>query len=765
MRCARRSVLGFLLVSTCIFAAAQDALPPQDAPVDYTGHALVEVTLNTPAQLEQMLEISQHFWSCSPHLGDVPFSVSPQQMEALRASGLPFRIIEPDIQRMIDHERAALAQRGGPWFENYHPYDEVSDYVNTLVALRPDLAGRISLGQSIQGRDIFGIRITGPGAPPDRPAVLYNGCQHAREWVAVMVPMYIADRLIRTYDTDPQVRALVDSAVFYIVPIVNPDGYVYTWGPDRLWRKNRRNNGGGSYGVDNNRNWGYQWGGSGSSGSPDSETYRGTAPFSEPETAAMRDFIIAHPEIAAHIDFHSYSQLILSPWGYSTGEPPEPDRTVFRTLNDQMAAAILSVHGETYIDGPTGQTLYLAAGCSLDWSYGDQGILAWTIELRPDSANPGFILPASEIIPTCEENFAAITVLTEYVSFLLAFDFPDGLPGYVPSDAGRDLSVIIRELRGSLEPGSPRQFVRVDGGAFVETPLVSLGGDLYQATLPAANCGAAIEYYFQAETTGGSIVRSPLDAPATLHAADVLDETLIFEDDIELDRGWTVGAPGDDATTGIWGRMNPEGTAAQPEDDHTPAPGVICYVTDGRAGTGVGTYDIDGGQTTLLSPVLDLTGSPEAVVSYWRWFSNNQGASANEDIFRIDVTADGANWVNAETVGPAGAEAGGGWYYHEFRVADFVTPSAAVRVRFVAADEGSGSIVEAAVDDFRVASLGCDSQPCPGDLTGDGQRDFDDLLVVLAAYGVNGGGDIDGDGDTDFDDLVALLNVYGTPCP
>jgi len=746
-----------LLLSVAAFA--------DEARVRYDNHQLVQVTLRTPAELEEMLAISPDHWSCAVGLGTVPFRVPPERLDELDASGLPYVVVHENIQALLDAEQAAMAQaqRGGVWFDTYHTYADVNAYLDALAALRPELAATLNLGVSLELRAIRGIRVTGTNGVAGKPAVLFNGCQHAREWVSVMVPMYIADRLIRDYGVDPEITTLLDAAVVYVVPIVNPDGYEYTWSTDRLWRKNRRNNGGGSFGVDTNRNWGVGWGGAGSSSNPDSETYRGTAAFSEPETQRLRDFMLAHPELRTYIDFHSYSQLVLSPYGYFEGEPAEPDGSTFRDLDGRMAQAILDVHGETYIAGPIGTTLYLAAGNAVDWGYDAAGAFSFTIELRPDTDNPGFILPPEEIRPTAEENFAAAKVLIEYAGLLLVFEFPNGLPDVVPAGATSDVAVRIRELSGTLLPGSPRLFHRIGtSGAFTESPLTPLGGSDYLATLPAGPCGETIEYYFQAQTTNGQTVRYP--SQGELSAAVTVTQ-VVFEDDMEVDRGWTVGAPGDNATTGIWNRMNPQGTAAQPEDDHTPA-GTLCWVTDGLAGASIGERDVDNGHTTLRSPMIDLSDAPEGRVGYWRWYSNNQGGAPNADVFVVDVSNDGMNWVNVETVGPSGPETSGGWFYHEFRVADFVAPAATVRLRFIAEDAGGGSIVEAAVDDVRVVSTGC-PPTCPGDFDGDGVIGLGDLAVLLANYGVSqpSGGDVDGDGDVDLEDLSTLLSLYGTSCP
>ncbi|VAX39604.1 hypothetical protein MNBD_PLANCTO03-509, partial [hydrothermal vent metagenome] len=210
-----------------------------------------------------------------------------------------------------------------------------------------------------------------------------------------------------------------------------------------------------------------------------------------------------------------------------------------------------------------------------------------------------------------------------------------------------------------------------------------------------------------------------------------------------------------------WNRMDPEPTAAQPGDD-VSADGTQCWVTDGRAGSGIGTYDVDGGKTTLKSAVLDLSASNDPIISYWRWYSNDEGADPNNDTFRVDVS-DGGGWVNAETVGPTGVEASGGWFYHEFRVADFVMPNSTVQVRFVAEDASSGSIIEAALDEFMVSDGVCND--CVADFNGDGSVNTQDVLAFLNAWN-NGdsSADINGDGEINTQDVLAFLNLWNAGC-
>ncbi len=770
----RRRLSAALLISvfTGVGAWAQTAGNqdlPGEAPkvVSYRGHRLVQVTLATPQDVETMLAISGDFWSESLGLGQVPFRVAPERFADLQDSGLPFVVLQEDIQALIDRERSGVAGRA--WFDDYKTYAEINAYIDTLVASDPNTVTKLTIGTSLQGNTIYGMEITGAGGAAGKPAVFFNGCQHAREWISPMTNMYIADQLVNGYGVDPEITALLDDVTVLIIPIVNPDGYMYTQSV-RLWRKNRRNNGDGTFGVDLNRNWPFAWGGEGSSGSGSSETYRGPSPASEPETQAIQAFFLAHPEIIAHVDFHSFSQLILQPYGHTTAPPPppEPDGSRLIQLGADMAAAIFDTSGMTYIDQEAWE-LYPAAGTMPDWAYDSQGILSWTIELR-DTGNDGFILPADQIIPTGQENFEAIKVLLRFAAKKLDFSFPAALPPTVTPAGATTVQVNIGEINATLAAGTATLYARVGtSGPFTATAMTGVGGDTYEGQLPAAACGQVIQYYFAAETTVGDTVTEPEDAPTTYYQAQALDVFPIASYDMETNAGWSVNLDGDDdANTGVWNRMDPQPTAAQPGDDTTPG-GTDCWVTDGNAGASVGSADIDGGKTTLFSPVLDLSAAGDPVISYNRWYSNTAGSAPNADVFLVEVTDDGSNWVLAEQVGPSGPETSGGWIASGFRVLDHVSLTSQVRVRFVASDLGSGSIVEAAIDDFDVRDEGCfGGDPCPGDLNGDLTVDLSDLATLLANFGSGSAtpadGDIDGDGDVDLSDLATLLANFGVSC-
>jgi murein tripeptide amidase MpaA len=398
-----------------LFAALAVFQAVSAGPVRYDGSQVVSVQVATQEDLARLLTMTDDVWSECVGPGRVDVRVNPHQFQRLQNSGLPFEVMIPDLQKLIDDQKSENAA-GRSTFDHYMNLTELSSYLDTLVALRPDLAQTFVAGQSAQSRPIMGIRVTGPGTGL-KAGALIHGDQHAREWITVPTTLYVADQLIRQYDSDPDIHTLVDRYEWFLIPVMNPDGYAYTWSSDRMWRKNRRVMSGGTIGVDLNRNWAIGWGGEGSAGLPSDQTYRGPAPFSEPETQAIRDFILDHPDIIAYCDLHSYHQLIMYPFGCTTGLPRYPERATYEYLAPAMASTLYAVHHTHYQYGPVYTTIYPASGVSVDWVYAAASRFAFTYELR-DTGDYGFVLPVWQILPTCEETFPSLLF---YVSYL----FPD----------------------------------------------------------------------------------------------------------------------------------------------------------------------------------------------------------------------------------------------------------------------------------------------------------------------------------------------------
>ncbi|MGD8394036.1 MAG: C25 family cysteine peptidase [Candidatus Eiseniibacteriota bacterium] len=245
---------------------------------------------------------------------------------------------------------------------------------------------------------------------------------------------------------------------------------------------------------------------------------------------------------------------------------------------------------------------------------------------------------------------------------------------------------------------------RVNGGAFAELELEPQGGDAYLAEIPGQPYQSAVEFYVEARDGLGLETLDPPDAPDSLFAFWVVPIQIVLDDPFETAQGWTAGVPGDNATTGIWVREEPVGTwngsePVQPEYDHTPEPGEICFVTgNALPGQAAGTNDVDSGKTTLMSPLFDLTGLTTVLVDYWVWYSNDTGSGPGEDVWEVEVTADGSTWVDLENT----HDSTHGWVERQFTLEDSIELTDRVQLRFIASDYGLGSIVEAAVDDFRL---------------------------------------------------------------
>ncbi len=349
------------------------------------------------------------------------------ERSVLDQNGVDYRVLIPDVVQAYQKRSKASADQIQAYnasddlqhFElgsmgGYYTYDEVVTELDSMHLLYPQITTvKQSIGASIEGRDLWLLKISdNPESDEDEPEIFYNALHHAREPAGMMTLMYFMYYLLENYGTDPEVTYLVDHRELYFVPVVNPDGYVYNeqTNPEGggQWRKNRRENQGGFYGVDLNRNYGYEWGrdDEGSSPYPFSDTYRGTAPFSEPETQAIRDFC-NNRHFLLSLSYHTYSDRLIYPWGYENALLT-PDSVLYFDYGARMT------EDNHYLYGTTSQTInYLVNGDSDDWFYGEQTnkekILAMTPEVGSDE--DGFWPEESRIYPLCRENLSANLLL------------------------------------------------------------------------------------------------------------------------------------------------------------------------------------------------------------------------------------------------------------------------------------------------------------------------------------------------------------------
>ena len=287
----------------------------------------------------------------------------------------------------------------------------------------------------------------------------------------------------------------------------------------------------------------------------------------------------------------------------------------------------------------------------------------------------------------------------------LGIEFPSGLPQSLAPGGGTTFRVEAFNDGEEPQPGTGQLHFDT-GNGFATIAMTVVSPNVYDAVFPPVACGTTVQYFVTVDSVSGATFSSPFNAPDSTFSVISTDSiNLTFDDDFEGNLGWTVTG---DATDGQWNRGVPVGGGdrGDPADDGDGSG--ACYLTDNVDGNS----DVDGGSTTLTSPLMDatVTGGGTAILSYFRWYSNTAGAAPGADIFVIEISNDnGQNWINLETVGPDGPESDGGWFFQSFDVASVMTPTNQMRVRFTASDLGDGSVVEAGVDGVKIEILDCGS--------------------------------------------------------
>ncbi|MDH4035548.1 MAG: M14 family metallopeptidase, partial [candidate division Zixibacteria bacterium] len=329
------------------------------------------------------------------------------EFETIESAGFRTEIVIEDVVAYNQSRLDLSKDMGG-----YKTLDEINIYIDGIInEHRNTVAPKLNIGYTIQGRPIWAVKLSdNPTTDEDEPEILFHAAIHAREVITPEVCLAIMDTLTDYYGIDPHITELVNTReIWFIVP-ANPDGYYHNQviepNGGGMWRKNRRDNGDGSFGVDLNRNYGYQWGydDEGSSPWPDDPTYRGTGPFSEPESQNMRDFI-ASRNFVITMDYHAHGNEILWPWGYDYILCPDND--LFAVLGDSMQV-LTGGYAPYPITG-----LYLVNGGTVDWGYGEQTIknknFALSIEVGSYSDN--FWPPLNRVEPLVQENLGAALYL------------------------------------------------------------------------------------------------------------------------------------------------------------------------------------------------------------------------------------------------------------------------------------------------------------------------------------------------------------------
>lgn len=306
---------------------------------------------------------------------------------------------------LISREKIVTSQNGGMSTDfpdpdsAYHTYSEVVSDLQALNKKYPEQTELFVLGKTVEGKNIQGIRIFPKKTMQENqdqfvPGILFVGSHHAREHLSTEVPLNLAKYLLDQQATSDEIKNLLQNRDIYIIPVLNVDGSEFDIQDKhyKMWRKNRLNNSDGTYGVDLNRNYGFGWGTGGSSRATNSDVYMGSKPFSEPETTAFKNFVESKANIRIILSFHTYSELILYPWGHKYEGIGGKDEQVFTKMAQDMAK------WNKYTPEQS-SALYIASGDTCDWAYGSHGIFCFTFELSPkDSWLGGGFYPGPQMI-------------------------------------------------------------------------------------------------------------------------------------------------------------------------------------------------------------------------------------------------------------------------------------------------------------------------------------------------------------------------------
>ncbi len=371
--------------------------------------ALIQVGIENRADIQNLQALGLDIVEIMPDQY-VEILVSDEDLLAISEAGYSYKVIHADMTAYLQSKLTGQMDMGG-----YHTLDEVYLVMDSIHNQYPGLTtAKDSIGYTIEGRPIYAMKVSdNPEIDEDEPEVFFNALTHAREPMGMEVLLYFMHYLTDNYGSNARVDSIVNNRELWFIPVANPDGYHYNEfiAPEGggLWRKNRRDNG-GSFGVDLNRNYGYKWGYNniGSSASPSSQTYRGTAPFSEPETQAIRDFVLAR-DFVITVNYHTFSDLLLYAWGYIGFQPP--DRLVYEVLAETATSV------NNYVWGPGYSTIYETNGDADDWMYGEQFLKKKSLSFTPEvggSEDGGFWPPAYMIPVMTLENLEANLLFAEF---------------------------------------------------------------------------------------------------------------------------------------------------------------------------------------------------------------------------------------------------------------------------------------------------------------------------------------------------------------
>ncbi|CAF4867405.1 unnamed protein product [Pieris macdunnoughi] len=398
----------------------------------FEGYKVYKINPKTENDVEFIKKLQNNgigeLWEDQVHVNyEARVMVPPENvqlfLENIKEEKIDAQELISDMQRIIDNQllpdvisrNSANTSLLSMTWDRYHNLDDINKWLDELVINYPGIVRNVTMGTSFENREIRGIVIN---YKPDREEKLIGmleGTLHAREWISTAVVNWIIKELLTS--TDPVIRSMAENIEWHIFPVVNPDGYVYTFTTNRMWRKNRNTRNftscgavsdDMSNGIDLNRNFDFAWRTVGFSSDPCSNTFAGSAAASEPETQAIENYVRSIKDQGKFIyyySFHSYTQVIIVPYsnGTSADVLQADNYADMFEIAARGAAKAKERYGTVYRVGIAADVLYVMSGSSFDWVKQETGVsVSYLIELR-DTGDFGFLLPASQIIPNSLE--------------------------------------------------------------------------------------------------------------------------------------------------------------------------------------------------------------------------------------------------------------------------------------------------------------------------------------------------------------------------
>ncbi len=679
----------------------------------------------------------------------VVVEVDPQTHGKLKKLGLKVRVDKAFTEKMnqppaplfkssaaVRSLKAAAATI--PGYSCYRTVEETFNTMDGIVAAHPNLATVVDAGDSWEkangqgGYDLKVLVLTNAATPGPKPKAFITSSIHAREYTPAELMTRFAEYLVNNYGSDADITWLLDNQEVHLMLQTNPDGRKQAE-TGLSWRKNTDQLYCGATsntrGADLNRNFDFQWNCCGGSSSNEcSLTYHGASAASEPETQAVQNYLRnlfpdvrgpglndAAPLNAAglYLDIHSYSELILWPWGFTNS--PAPNGVQLQTLGRKFA-----FFNAYYPQQSIG--LYPTDGTTGSFAYGDLGVAAYTFELgtaffQDCGTFENTILPANfpALIYALKASRAPYQLPAGPEVVNVDLDAGDSFP--VPAGTFVTLSASADDGRYSNANGSEPSQAIASAEYYLDTPPWTTGATAIPMTASDGSFNSSTEglqasidtsslsegrhtVYVRAQDADGnqgvvSAVFLNIDNSVTL-------PTIIFEDDFETDKGWITNPDGaDTATTGQWQRANPEPTNYNgPKQLGDTVSGVNDLVTGATAGSSVGVNDIDNGITSIRSPDIAIPAGGPFTLSFAYYLAHTSNSSA-DDFLRVSVVGNSTS-VALQEVGD-GADDDGAWQTASFNIDAFAGQT--IHLLVEAADGANGSIVEAGIDDVKIEGV------------------------------------------------------------